>query len=121
MSLFNFAGGATVVHLSAAASNASTVTGAAVDLNGYDAPVAIIQSHGTSTGTLDGKIQDSADGSTGWADVSGAAFTQSTTTADVKVLALNPTAVKRYIRYVGTVVTGPQVVGVVLVGVKKSV
>ena len=121
MSLFNFASGATVVHLSASASQASTVTGAAVDLSGYDASVAIVQSHGTGTGTLDGKIQDSADGSTGWADVSGAVFTQSTTTADIKALALNPTSVKRYIRYVGTIVTGPQNVAVALVGIKKSV
>lgn len=121
MSLFNFAGGASVAHLSASASQASTVTGAAVDLIDYDAPVAIVQSHGTGTGTLDGKIQDSADGSTGWADVTGAAFSQSTTTADVKVLALNPKSVKRYIRYVGTIVTGPQNVAVALVGIKKSV
>ena len=120
MSQFNFASGATVLHLSASASQASTVTGSAVDLLDYEGGVAIVQSHGTGTGTLDGKIQDSADGSTGWADVSGAAFTQSTTTADVKVLALNPKQVKRYIRYVGTIVTGPQVVGVALVGVKKT-
>lgn len=121
MSIFNFASGASVVSLSASASQASTVTGAAVDLQAYDAPVAIIQNHGTGTGTLDGKIQDSADGSTGWADVSGATFTQSTTTADCKVMALNPKNAKRYIRYVGTIVTGPQNVAVQLVGVKKSV
>lgn len=121
MSQFNYAGAATAVNLSASASQASTVTGAAVDLLDYEGPVAIIQNHGTGTGTLDGKIQDSADGSTGWADVAGAAFTQSTTTADVKVLALNPKQIRRYIRYVGTIVTGPQNVAVSLVGVKKSV
>jgi cellobiose-specific phosphotransferase system component IIB len=123
MSMFNFASGATAAHLLAAVSAANTAaaTGSAVDLIDYDTPVAIVQSHGASTGTLDGKIQDSADGSTGWADVTGATFTQSTTTADVQVLALNPKSVKRYVRYVGTVVTGPQVVGVALVGVKKSV
>lgn len=121
MSQFNYAGAATAVSLSASASQASTVTGAAVDLLEYEGPVAIIQNKGTGTGTLDGKIQDSADGSTGWADVSGAAFTQSTTTPDVKVLALNPKQVRRYIRYVGTIVTGPQNVAVSLVGVKKSI
>lgn len=121
MSLFNFAGGASVVSLSASASQASTVTGSAVDLIDYEGPIAIVQNHGIGTGTLDGKIQDSPDGSTGWADVSGAAFTQSTTTADCKVLALNPKQIKRYIRYVGTIVTGPQNVAVQLIGVKKSV
>lgn len=122
MSLFNFAGGATAVHLlaSASAANTAAATGAAVDLNEYDSPVVIVQSHGTGTGTLDGKIQDSADGSTDWQDVSGATFTQSTTTADVKKLVLNPKSVRRYIRYVGTIVTGPQNVAVTMAGVKKS-
>lgn len=121
MSIFNFAGAATALHLSASASQASTVTGAAVDLLEYDGPVLVVQSHGTGTGTLDGKIQDSADGSTGWADVSGATFSQSTTTADVKSLVLNPKSIRRYVRYVGTIVTGPQNVAVALVGFKKSV
>lgn len=119
MSLFNFAGLATTVSLAPAASNASTVTGSAVDLQDYNSPVLIVQNHGVSTGTLDGKIQDSADGSTGWADISGAAFAQSTTTADVKMLTITPGQVRRYIRYVGTIVTGPQVLSVTLSGVKK--
>lgn len=119
MSLFNFAGLATTVSLSAAASNAATVTGSGVDLQDYNSPVLIVQNHGTSTGTLDGKIQDSADNST-FADVAGATFTQSTTTADVKMLTLTPGQVRRYIRYVGTIVTGPQVVSVSMSGVKKT-
>jgi hypothetical protein len=119
MSLFNFAGLATTVSLSAAASNASTVTGSGVDLQDYNSPVLIVQNHGTSTGTLDGKIQDSADNSS-FADVSGATFTQSTTTADVKMLTLTPGQVRRYIRYVGTIVTGPQVLSVSMSGVKKT-
>lgn len=121
MSLFNFAGSATVLHLAAAASNASTLTGSAVDLAGYNGTIAIVQSHGASTGTLDGKIQDSADGSTGWTDVAGATFAQSTTTADVKIISLDTRSCKRYIRYVGTIVTGPQVMGVVAVGVKQTI
>lgn len=120
MSIFNFADAATVVHLSASASQASTVTGSGVDLLDYDGPVLITQSHGTGTGTLDGKIQDSADNSS-FADVSGLTFTQSTTTADVKKLVVNPKIVRRYIRYVGTIVTGPQNVAVTLAGFKKSV
>lgn len=121
MSLYNFAFGNTALHLSASASQASTVTGSAVDITGYDAPLVVIQSHGTGTGTLDGKIQDSADGSTGWTDVSGAAFTQRTTTAAVDSLVIDPRAVKRYIRYVGTIGTGPQNVGVVAVGIKRNI
>jgi hypothetical protein len=52
--------------------------------------------------------------------VSGATFSQSTTTADCKTLALDTNACKRYIRYVGTIVTGPQNVAVQLAGVPKN-
>lgn len=121
MSQFNFAAASTCVSLSASASQASTVTGSAVDLIDYEGPVVITQNHGTGTGTLDGKIQDSPDGSTGWGDVSGATFSQSTTTADCKTLAIKPKQIKRYIRYIGTIVTGPQNLAVTMSGVKKSV
>jgi hypothetical protein len=119
MSLFNFAGLATTVSLAPAASNAASFNGTGVDLQDYNSPVLIVQNHGVSTGTLDGKIQDSADNSS-FADVSGAVFTQSTTTADVKMLTITPGQVRRYVRYVGTIVTGPQVVSVTLSGVKKT-
>jgi hypothetical protein len=119
MSLYNFASLSTAINLAPAASNATTFTGAAVDLIEYDLPMVIEQNHGVSTGTLDGKIQDSADGTTGWADVAGAAFAQSTTTADVQRMMLNAGNIRRYIRYVGTVVTGPQVFSVTAIGVKK--
>ena len=102
-----------------AASNAASFNGTGVDLQDYNSPVLIVQNHGVSTGTLDGKIQDSADNSS-FADVSGAVFTQSTTTADVKMLTITPGQVRRYVRYVGTIVTGPQVVSVTLSGVKKT-
>lgn len=123
MSQHTFPGSSAVapLHLSASASQASTVTGAAVDLLPYEGALAIVQSHGTGTGTLDGKIQDSADGSTDWQDVSGATFPQRTTTAAIDVIAINRPAVRRYIRYVGTIVTGPQNVAVALLGVPKTV
>jgi hypothetical protein len=121
--IHSFAGNSTTVALLAAASCADTAaaTGSAVDLLDYCGGAIIVQNHGTSTGTLTGKIQDSADGSTDWQDVSGASFTQSTTTADIKAIALQTKQVRRYIRYVGTVGTGPQVVGVSLTAVKKTV
>ena len=121
MSQFNFPGNSTTSSLLAAVSAANTAaaTGTGVDLQDYEGPLVIVQNHGVSTGTLDGAIQDSADNSTGWTNV--ATFTQSTTTADVKSLALQSKQVRRYIRYLGTVGTGPQVVGVSVTGVKKSV
>ena len=122
MSQFNFPGNSTTSVLLAAASCANTAaaTGSGFDLQDYEGPMVIIQNHGTSTGTLDGKIQDSADNSS-FADVAGLTFTQSATTADVKALAIQSKQVRRYIKYVGTVGTGPQVVGVTITGVKKSV
>ena len=122
MSQFTFPGNATTVVMLAAASCANTAaaTGTGVDLKDYEGPVLIVQNHGTGTGTLDGKIQDSADNSS-FADVSGATFAQSTTTADIQALVVQSKQVRRYIKYVGTVGTGPQVVGVRLSGVKKSV
>ena len=122
MSQFNFPGNATTVVLLAAASCANTAaaTGTGVDLKDYEGAILITQNHGTSTGTLDGKIQDSADNSS-FTDVSGLTFAQSTTTADVQGLVVQSKQVRRYIKYVGTVGTGPQVVGVSMVGVKKSV
>ena len=122
MSQFTFPGNATTVVILAAASCANTAaaTGTGVDLKDYEGPVLIVQNHGTSTGTLDGKIQDSADNSS-FADVAGATFTQSTTTADIQALVVQSKQVRRYIKYVGTVGTGPQVVGVSMSGVKKSV
>lgn len=122
MSQFNFPGNATTVAMLAAASCANTAaaTGSGVDLQDYEGPVLVTQNHGVSTGTLDGKIQDSADNAS-FADVSGLTFTQSTTTADIKTLVVQSKHVRRYIKYVGTVVTGPQVVCVTMTGVKKSV
>ena len=122
MSQQNFASNATVVSILAAGSKANTAaaTSSGVDLIDYDTPIVITQDHGVSTGTLDGKIQDSADNSS-FADVSGLTFAQSTTTADIQKLVVNPKSVRRYIRYVGTVGTGPQVVGVSFAGVKKTV
>jgi hypothetical protein len=36
------------------------------------------------------------------------------------MLTITPGQVRRYVRYVGTIVTGPQVVSVTLSGVKKT-
>lgn len=122
MSQFTFPGNSTTTVLLAAASCADTAaaTGTGVDLKDYEGPVVIVQNHGTSTGTLDGKIQDSANNSS-FADVTGATFTQETTAAGVQSLVLQSKQVRRYIKYIGTVGTGPQVVGVTMTGVKKSV
>jgi hypothetical protein len=114
MSQYNFPSASTTLNVLSpvSAANTAAATSSGVDLLGYDAgPIVIIQHHGLSTGTLDGKIQDSADNST-WADVTGATFTQETTTVGIQKMSLDRKAVRRYIKYVGTVATGPAIVGV---------
>lgn len=121
-SQFNFAGNATVVNLLSpvSAANTAAATSTGIDLIEYDSPVVVTQHKGLGTGTLDGKIQDSADNSS-FADVAGLTFAQETTAVGIQKLAVNPKSVRRYIRYLGTIVTGPQIVGVSVAGVKKSV
>lgn len=92
--------------LAAPASNTSTLTGSAVDILNIDGPMLVTQSVGTVSGTTptwDGKIQDSADGSTDWQDVSGATFTQVTASTNLQAIKLEASQVRRYIRYVGTI------------------
>src|SRR5947199_6028203 len=82
----------------------ATATGSAGDMLAGDGPCFAIQQIGTVSGTtptLAGKIQESADGSTNWTDVSGATFT--TVTASTNTQAITFDRTKRYLRYVATV------------------
>src|SRR4051812_43831662 len=82
----------------------ATVSGAAGDLLAGDGRCFAIQQVGAVSGTtptLAGKIQESADGSTGWADIPGATFTAVSTADNVQAITFDRTL--RYVRYVGTV------------------
>lgn len=114
----NFPGQSTATALVASASQASTVTSAAFDLLQYDGPALVIENHGAGTGTLDGKLQQSIDGSTGWTDT-GITFTQKTTAASIQSVYFETKAVQRYVRYVGTIGTGPHLLGVSITAMKK--
>lgn len=90
------------------ATETTTFTGATTniaDLKDFDGDIQIILDSGAAaaSGTMTGKIQDSADGSTGWADVTGGGFTAVAQAASKQVLTVNRDAIKRYIRYVGTI------------------
>ena len=99
--------GASVLSLLDPAERSATANGSAADILDYEGQAAAILQSAAGTGTtptLDVKLQDSADGSTGWADVTGAAFTQVTNAAaSAQVVKFNASAVKRYIRAVATV------------------
>lgn len=86
----------------------ATFTGATTniaDLKDFDGDIQIILDSGAAaaSGTMTGKIQDSADGSTGWADVTGGGFTAVAQAASKQVLTVNRDGIKRYIRFVGTI------------------
>lgn len=121
-----------VAGLAALANSAGTRTGSAIDRlqSGSMANSLVLACNvGATTGapsatTYDCKVQDSADGSTGWADLSGASITQKTTTTaglvqkDVDLL-----PAKRFIRVVevvaftgGTSPATPAAVDVILGG-----
>ena len=85
--------------------NTATVTGAAFDCQQYTGNFKVGQHVGAVAGTnptLDGKIQDSADGVT-FADVPGLTFAQVTAANADQSLLVDSRAVRRYIRYVGTI------------------
>lgn len=113
------------IQLAVPAVRTTTVTGPAVDVLHYEGPMLVSQDVGAISGTpsLAGKIQDSDDGTTGWADVPGATFAAVTAANNLQGLALQAGQVRRYIRYVGTISGGtPSLAfGVHAFGVRKMV
>lgn len=107
------------------ASESTTFTGATTniaDLKDFDGDIQIILDSGAAaaSGTMTGKIQDSADGSTGWADVTGGGFTAVAQAAAKQVLTINRDGIKRYIRFVGTIAaSGTTIYSVNGYGLKK--
>src|SRR5258706_15122417 len=99
-----------------------TTNGGAGDMLVGDGPCFAIQQIGTVSGTsptLAGKIQESADGSTNWTDVSGATFT--TVSASTNNQAISFDRTKRYLRYVATVGgTSPSFAVAVVVSQQKK-
>lgn len=116
----------TLTSVSAIAARTSTVTSSAVDVRSYKGGLVVEQLVGAVSGTtpsLDGKIQTSADGSTGWADISGATFTQITASDSFLKIGFDVRDTLGYIRYVGTIAgTTPSfTMGVALLGQKERV
>ncbi len=100
----------------------TTVTGSAVDLVTGDGRCFAVQQVGAVSGTspsLAGKLQESADGSSGWADITGATFAAVTATDNVQAITFDRT--QRYVRYVGTVSgTSPSFALAVIVSEQKK-
>ena len=125
--LLNALAQATGVELAPAASRTSTLTGTGIDVLEYEGVALALLNASAGTGTsptLDVKLQHSDDDST-YEDVTGGAFSQVTDaaeTAGVKVMKLNISDLKRYLRIVGTIAgTTPSFdFGVEFVGITKA-
>ncbi len=126
--LSNVAQAATVVSLltPADAANTAAATSAYVSIADYEGYLIVTQHVGVVTaGTIAGKLVHADDDSgTNVADITGATFTSVTTSTDnpnVQKCVVPVNGLKPYIGYVGTIGTGPAVVGVTFAGVKKYV
>jgi hypothetical protein len=99
-----------------------SASGSAIDLLSGDGRCFAVQMVGAVGGTtpsLAGKIQESADGSTGWTDISGATFTAVGASDVMQSISFDRTL--RYVRYVGTVTgTSPTIAAGVLIGEQKK-
>lgn len=117
----------TQLHLLSPADHADTTaaTGAWTDITAYQGRIVVTQCVGVVTaGTLAGKIQHADDGSgTNAADITGATFSSVGTSTDLTSakLVVQLDGLKPYIRYVGTIATGPAVVGVTALATAKYV
>ena len=108
----------------ASASVSATATSSAIDLKDFDGDVLLVLNSAAGTGsspTLDVKVQDSDETGGTYADLSGAAFTQVTTSASLQTLEVNKDECKRFIKLVQTVGGSSPVFvyGISLVGAKK--
>lgn len=109
-----------------AASETTTFTGATTniaDLKDFDGDIQIILDAGAAaaSGTMTGKIQHSDTTTDGdFSDVTGGGFTAVAQEASKQVKTLNRDALKRYIRFVGTIASsGTTVYSVNGYGLKK--
>ncbi len=75
--------------------------GTSIDRLGFESCIVGVGVGATSF-TVDAKVQDSTDGSTNWADITGAAMTQIVSADSVGKIALDLRGAKRYIRVVVT-------------------
>jgi len=100
----------------------ASANGAAIDLITGDGRCFAVQMVGAVTGTtpsLAGKIQESADGSTNWSDISGATFTAVTGSDNLQSISFDRT--QRYVRYVGTISgTSPSFLTAALIGEQRK-
>lgn len=104
----------------ASAADTAAATGLGVAIGQYEGDLMITQHVGVVTaGSITGKLQECDDAAgTNAVDITGAVFTAVTTANDdpniQKITVDSNSLSKNYLRYVGTIVTGPAILGVEL-------
>jgi hypothetical protein len=97
----------------AAANTAAATSSAWIDIRNCQGDLMIIQDTNNITGSITGKIQDADDSSgTNPADVSGAAFSARSSSHHKDRLVIPARSTRGFIKYVGTIATGPADVSV---------
>jgi hypothetical protein len=104
---------------SKSAANTAAATSGAIDLTGYEGVVAIVINTGAITGTMDPKLQDCDTSGGTYADIAGKTAAQVSTANQTRVITVDVREARRFLKFVGTVVTGPVLISVTLVGTKK--
>jgi len=104
------------------AANTAAATSGYIDARDYEGDIVILQYIGAVTGSITGKIQDATDNSgTGVADLAGATFTAVSSANDLQKITIPAGSHRGWIRYVGTIVTGPALTAVCLLARPKIV
>jgi hypothetical protein len=117
----DFASAVAVYAAVAPSAQTDALTGDAIDMIAADGECFAIQQVGffDEGPTWTGRIEESADGSTGWTAISGATFTGVTESDNTQVVRFTRTS--RYVRYTATVSGGtPDMKLAVLVGEAKK-
>lgn len=107
-----------------AANTAAATSGSAkwLDVRVYDGELLVLQVLGAVTGSIAGKLQSASDANgTGAADITGATFSSNAANTTGKCVVDPKKVVGGFIGYVGTIVTGPAIIGVTVAAKKKIV
>jgi hypothetical protein len=107
------------------AANTGAATSAWTDIREFDGEVLVVQNVGAITGTITGGLEDADDGSgTNSAPLvpdDGNQFNAVSTPDNIQKEVFEANKARRWVRYVGTIVTGPAQVSVTMWGHPKNV
>lgn len=106
----------------ASCANTAAATSGWVDVRFFEGDLVFTQQIGAVTGSIVGRIQDATDSSgTGAANITGAEFTSVSSANNVQKITVPSHSVRGWVRYVGTITTGPALVAAAVMARPKVV